>query len=365
MASPLIRLATGVQDAYRASGADGAWGDPERAHGVAMEGYFWRITDRASGRVIIALCGINTPGRNTTPSGNTTARTRPWATVGLATTPDGVLVTSAPDGCTADPDALGARVPDVFEGAADHLEVTLDGASLSATFTDLQRWPRARLGGSSAFQMIPGLNQYWHPWLLGGRASGTLRLGERVITFSDAQVYGEKNWGAAGFPDAWWWGQAQGFTEPDACVAFAGGDVTVGPRVLGRQVSTHVTAVVVRAPDGSLIRLGNPGTSPVRASITPGRWLLTGDNPQWRVRIDGHAPESRGFVLPVPLVGEGRNTPGAIEHLDGSMEVRVWRRGRLFWHGTSEVAGLERGGREHAETVLAARRGDPRPQPGR
>ena len=60
----------------------------------------------------------------------------------------------------------------------------------------------------------------------------------------------------------WWWGQAQGFAEQDSCVAFAGGEVSAGP------FRTKVTALVVRLPDGTLLRLGNPGTSPVRAMIT-------------------------------------------------------------------------------------------------
>jgi hypothetical protein len=39
---------------------------------------------------------------------------------------------------------------------------------------------------------------------------------------------------------------------------------------------TKVTALVVRLPDGTLLRLGNPGTSPVRAMITDDRWVLNG-----------------------------------------------------------------------------------------
>ena len=45
--------------AYRASGADLPFGDPLPAHDVAMEGYFWRFTDPATGRVLIALNGVN------------------------------------------------------------------------------------------------------------------------------------------------------------------------------------------------------------------------------------------------------------------------------------------------------------------
>ncbi|GAA4261069.1 hypothetical protein GCM10022294_08110 [Dietzia aurantiaca] len=44
---------------YRATGADVPFGDPLRAHGVAMEGYFLRLTDSDRGRVVIALIGVN------------------------------------------------------------------------------------------------------------------------------------------------------------------------------------------------------------------------------------------------------------------------------------------------------------------
>ncbi|MCB0884515.1 MAG: hypothetical protein KDB34_07195, partial [Propionibacteriaceae bacterium] len=117
---------------------------------------------------------------------------------------------------------LGARAADPqasFFGSDRRVVVDLGAdARLDIGLDGLVRWPSHQpFGGSSWFQLIPGLNQYWHPWLLGGRASGTVLAGDHRWDFSDAQVYGEKNWGRAGFPDSWWWGQAQGFSEPDAC----------------------------------------------------------------------------------------------------------------------------------------------------
>ncbi len=50
----------------------------------------------------------------------------------------------------------------------------------------------------------------------------------------------------ARFPDSWWWGQAQGFADADACVAFAGGQGTAGA------LRTEVTGLVVRLPDGKV-----------------------------------------------------------------------------------------------------------------
>jgi tocopherol cyclase len=61
---------------------------------------------------------------------------------------------------------------------------------------------------------VPALNQYWHPWLLGGRATGTVSMDGETWSLDGAQVYAEKNWGKEGFPEAWWWGQAQGSRSP-------------------------------------------------------------------------------------------------------------------------------------------------------
>ena len=39
--------------AYRQTGADLPFGNPEHAHGVAMEGYFWRFTNVEDGRTAV------------------------------------------------------------------------------------------------------------------------------------------------------------------------------------------------------------------------------------------------------------------------------------------------------------------------
>jgi len=50
----------------------------------------------------------------------------------------------------------------------------------------------------------------------------------------------------------------------------------------------------------------------------------------------------------VPMVEDRRAAPGALEHLGGTMSVRVRRHGRLVWEGTSHLAGLEHGGLDRA-----------------
>lgn len=332
---------------YRGTGADLPFGDATRSHrGVAMEGYFWRITDPTTGRVIIALCGANQGAEG------------PWSTVGLGAWPNGFLRTAAVEGAATDPERLGVRggtaAAPAFLGTPDELHVNLGpDALLDVTFHDLTPWPHRAFGGSSVFQTIPGLNQYWHPWLLGGRASGTATLGDETWTFDNARVYGEKNWGREGFPDSWWWGQAQGFAEPDACVAFAGGLVTARP------MKVEVTALVVRLPGGRVLRLGNPVVSPVRTRTSDERWELSGRGYGWQVKVTGTSPRDDAYVLPVPLPSQHRNVPGDLEHLAGDLEISVRRFGRQVWSGRTSLAALEHGGLDRAAEELRRRGLDP------
>ena len=333
----------GLLSAYRGTGADLPLGDPRLAHpGVAMEGYFWRVTLPRTGRSVIALIGVNQGPRG------------PWATLGLAGHPDGALAVAAHPGAVADPGRLGAAAGSAFVADAHTVRVDLGpDHRLELEVADPVLWPPRRLGGSSVFHSVPSLNQYWHPWLLGGRALGYAVLGGEHVDLTGGQVYGEKNWGREGFPESWWWGQAHGFAEPDACVAFAGGQVSAGP------LRTEVTAVVVRLPGGRVLRWGNPLTSPVTAVVTEDTWRLAGrllrPDGLWRVEVDGSAPIDAAHVLPVPLPSEHRNIAGALEHLGARMRVRVTRQPprsapTVVWEGTSEVAGLE-----HGSLALAAR----------
>ncbi|MCA1005991.1 tocopherol cyclase family protein [Rhodococcus hoagii] len=330
----------GLLARYRRTGADVPFGNPLAAHDVAMEGYFWRFTQRDTGRVLIALAGINR------------ADDGHWATLGLGAHPGGFLSTAAHPVAAADPHGLGAFAGRAFHGTRDRLRVDLGpDARIDVRITDRFEWPRRRLGGSSIFHTVPALNQYWHPWLLGGRAEGWADVDGERWDLDGAQVYGEKNWGRGGFPDAWWWGQAQGFDDPRVCVAFAGGIVTAGP------LRTEMTAVVVALPDGTVIRVGNPVISPVRARVDDESWQFSGGNHRWSVEIRGEARRGDAHVLPVPLPAERRNVPGALEHLGGKLSVTVSNNGRCCLSGGSHLAGLEWGGISRAHDELRRREG--------
>lgn len=342
-----------LRDAYRASGAELPGGDLVGARGVSTDGWFWRLTDPENRRVVFALAGLCTPREG-----------EPWGLVGLGADPAGALATARLDRVRAaasgmDLDFFGEAGH--FRASRDHLDVRIGGSRLRVDLTDQQAW-RGRLGGSSVFQIVPRLNQYWHPWLLGGRTTGSFSSGAISWDLSGAQPYAEKNWGRGGFPVDWWWGQAQGFDEREACLAFAGGRIHLGRPGRDARLTTEVTALVLRTPDGHQVRLGNPGTSSVTTRIRGDEWLLRGDNPLWRVEVEAQCLPSEAFVLPVPLVEEGRGAPGALEAQLASAQVRLWRRGRLYWQGFSSTVAIERGGRERAEEELERRDGNPLPQ---
>jgi hypothetical protein len=340
--TPLQTAARRALAAYRSTGADFYFGDPLPAHDVAMEGYFWRFTDPGSGRVVIALNGVNRG-----PDGH-------WATLGLAAHPNRFLRTVVNPEGEASRTGLGAYAGEAFTGTADSLKVDLgDDARVDVRISDAVRWPRRAMGGSSVFQAVPALNQYWHPWLLGGAAQGRVVVGDDTWDLDGWQVYAEKNWGKGGFPDAWWWGQAQGFADPSACVAFAGGDVTAGP------LRTRVTALVVLLPGGRLVRLGDPVVSPVEARVTDESWVLRGRSAQWQIDVEGSGSLETAHVLPVPLPAERRNVAGAIEHLGARLRISVRRRGRLVWEDESTLAALEHGGIERARAEVVRRGGRP------
>jgi hypothetical protein len=319
-----------IERAYRGTGADPPFGDPRRAHpGVAMEGYFWRFTDPVGGRVVIALCGVNR-----TAAGS-------WATVALAGHPSGFLAQAAVPGAAADDHALGACAGDgAFRASADRVQLDLGpGARLDVRLTGTRGWTRRPFGGVGAAHAIPGLSQYWHPHLLGGRARGRATLGDETIDLDGFEVYAEKNWGRGGFPQRWWWGQAHGFERGDVCVAFAGGLVGLGS---GGGPQLSATALVVRIGD-TLVRLGQPLLSGVRADVRPGSWRLRGRGPIWSAEVTATARPGTEHLLPVPLPDQRRNVAAAHQHLGGQMHVVLRRRGRVVFAGSSALAGLEQG----------------------
>src|SRR5690242_9963387 len=308
--------------AYRRTGADLPFGDPRGYHGAGMEGHFWRLTNARTGAVVIAILAISRD-----------ADGRPWAMASLAASPGGAVRSATLPEAHGAPRGLAVGAGSAF--AADERSLRIDlgeDARLEATFAAAQPWPRRAFGALGPAQVVPGLSQYWHPWLLGARVSGSARVGDATIDLDGADAYAEKNWGAGGMPPAWWWGQAHGFERRDVCVAFAGGRAGVG------RLRATATALVVAL--GHEVRTVVRPLRPLRVAVDARGWRLAGGG----IEVEAHAEGVAPHRLPVPVPHERRRLDDwAPQHLTGSLRVSVRRRGRTLHEGTSELAGLEQG----------------------
>ncbi|ACC41855.1 MULTISPECIES: tocopherol cyclase family protein [Mycobacterium ulcerans group] len=313
-------------DAYRSTGADLPFGDPLPSHGREMEGWFWRLTDRASGRVVVALCSVNQH-----PDGD-------WATVAVALHPGDVVRSVALDDANADSSPFSVHAGDddtarVVAGT-DRLRIDIDDVHLDLHFSDPVEWPKP-FGGGGLFSSIPFLNQYWHPYRLGGNASGTVGFNGETWSFDSARLYCERNWGT-GFPEHWWWGQAHDFDNADASVAFSGGLLQFGP------IRQDVTGVVVRLGD-EVIRVTPPAV--VRSQITDGHWRVRAFSLHYQIELEGEGAGSGPHTLPVPVPAQRHNVDTDFEHLAGRLHCVVRKFGRVVFDGTCGLAGLEVGSR--------------------
>jgi tocopherol cyclase len=313
----------GLLDAYRRSGADLPFGDPARAHGSAMEGYYWRVVDASAGSVIVVLCGVCQG-----PDG-------PWATAAIATHPGGFVRHAVVAPAAGRRGCFGVQAAGTLEGSTDGLQAHLgDDTWIELRTRSQVLWPRPVFGALGPAQAVPGLGQYWHPVVLAARAEGNACVGGVPMRLDGATAYAEKNWGPR-FAGHWWWGHADAFPGRDATVAFAGGRLAVAGRVV------PPTAVIVRL--GTEVLRFAPPVARLRVRATDRTWAIRARSPRHRVEIDGEAGDAAPHVLPVPDVASGRVDMRSRQYLAGRLHLRVTRGTRTVFEGESRLAGLERG----------------------
>jgi tocopherol cyclase len=325
VSSLVTRTGRQMVSLYRRSGADVPFGDPLPTHGTEMEGWFWRLSDPTSGRVVVALCSVNRH-----PDGD-------WSTAAIAAHPGAVVRSAEIGGTTAASERFEVAAQsdgNRLHADRDRLRLAIDDVEVDLRFHDESAWPLA-FGGGGVFSSVPFLNQYWHPYRLGGKATGTVSCGDQRWDLTDATLYCERNWGA-GFPRRWWWGQAHDFGDADVSVAFSGGLLEFGP------LRRDVTGVVVRIGE-RVLRITPPAL--VTNECDGERWHVDARTPRLRVELDGYGIPEGPHVLPVPLPAERRNIDSDYEYLAGRLHCRVREWGRTIFEGTSELAGLEIGSR--------------------
>ena len=280
--------------AWRRTGADLPFANPAATRRTPFEGWYWRLSDPVSGRVIVVLCGAM----------------RGWTLGAMAALPGGFVR-----------ERVAPAPADLVDG---HLRARIAAdATVDAEITPVHAWPRRPLGALGAAHLLPFLPQYWQPLVLRGRVHGEARVGGERVALDGWDAYHEKNWGPA-FAGDWWWGQAH--LGEGADVAFAGGDV--------RGLSP--TAVVLRM-GRRVLAIAPPAV--VRARTGDGTWVVRARSARHRVTIEAQGGDP--VVLPVPA-------KSGVEHrshqvLAGRLHLRVEHRGRRIVDEESTLAGLERG----------------------
>ena len=310
-------------NAYRRSGADLPFGDPGRAHGSAMEGYYWRIVDASAGSVIVLLCGVCQG-----PEG-------PWATVAFAAHPGGFVRHAVIAPAAGRRGCFGVQAAGAVHGSTEGLQARLaDDTWIELHVRSPVLWPRPVFGALGPAHAVPGLGQYWHPVVLAARVEGQACVGGLPVSLDGATAYVEKNWGPR-FAGHWWWGHADAFPGSDATVAFAGGRLAVAGQVV------PPTAVVVRL--GTQVLRFAPPWARMRVGATDRTWAIRARSLRHGVEIEGDAGDVAPHVLPVPDVASGRVDMRSRQYLAARLRLRVSRGTRTVFEGESRLAGLERG----------------------
>ncbi len=212
----------------------------------------------------------------------------------------------------ADPGRFGVRAEEALVADAGGLRVDLGpDARLEVAIGERRDWPRRAFGALGVAQAVPGLHQYWHPHLLGGRAVGTARLGGAEVAL-DAAAYAEKNWGAA-FSDHWWWGQAfperrrvrgvRGRADPGR----AGRRGADGDR-RARRLRARAPGAAGRADGDGGDRRGVAGARPLAALLgaARGRGGRAPRRPRCRCRCRGSGRSSRARARCWPAASRSR-----------------------------------------------------------
>ena len=299
----LARAVPALPDRYRRTGATPPFGDPRGYHGVAMEGYYWRFTDRARGRVVVALLGVSRD-----------AAGEEWGTVALAarSAASGSLLREVvAERAAADPRRPGGHgAPRRPRGLRRRRRPAC--ASTSATARgSTSPWPTRGAGrraapsaGSGRRRRCPALSQYWHPHVLGGRARGRLEL-DGAAGRSTTRPPTPRRTGATATASRRPGGGAR------ATGSRARTRASPSPAAAPASVPLQVvaTSLVVALGDdapprrpAASCRCASPSTT-AAGSCAPARRAA-------RLEVEAHAAPGEAHVLPVPVPAERRTHPG-------------------------------------------------------
>jgi tocopherol cyclase len=182
---------------------------------------------------------------------------------------------------------------------------------------------------------LPIFEPGWQVLMAHGLATGWIEWQGTRYEFSNAPIYGEKNWGRS-FPEKWFWLNCNSFHETAGLAITAGG---------GRRKvlwMTEEVAMIGIHYQGKFYEFV-PWNSQISWQIQPwGEWRLQATNGDVRVELIG-TTDSAGTMVSTPT--EQGLVLGCRDTLKGVLSIDLQtRHGEIVVRANSDLAGLETGG---------------------
>jgi tocopherol cyclase len=185
----------------------------------------------------------------------------------------------------------------------------------------------------------------WYPAQADATCSGSVLSKGKLVKFTDAPCYQDRNWGKS-FPDWWTWIVSNHFEKhPETALAIGGGR----PKLRGGHSSPYAGVSIGLKHKGKThsfrpIDLGNWVTTRVEF----GKWEVTAYNPTHKVEIVATAPKDSfmdlQFMTPAGEIFHDYET------LNGKVIVKLYKRSLLGWKLMdtliSNHAGIEFGSKD-------------------
>lgn len=183
-------------------------------------------------------------------------------------------------------------------------------------------------------------NIEWYPAQAGAHCSGSIISKGKLIQFTDAPCYQDRNWGSE-FPLWWTWIVSNHFDQhPDTILALGGGR----PKYLGKKFPFEGASIGLKHK-GIQYAFRPNDLDKVKTDVSFGKWKITGVNAHNKIEIEAIAPKEKFMDL------EFMTPQGDIFHdletLTGHVTVRLYRPYGLGWKLIeslqSDFAGIEYG----------------------
>ena len=212
---------------------------------------------------------------------------------------------------------------------------SLDGREVEWNLSFRKEWSFRAMGWAMGVPDL--LNIGWYPAQASTRISGTIRIGDDIVTLDGVEGYQDRNWGRS-FPKWWTWIVANRFHEAKDTTLVVGGGA---PSVLGHPSPYEGVSIGFRHAGKTFSFRPSEGVFP-RADISFGRWEVEAkDLVGNQIQISASArPEQ---FMDLQFLSPQGQVFHDYETLNGQLKLRFKRFKQNWIELSSDEAGIEYG----------------------